>query len=87
MHRLRALKREGRADSAPSTLSASLIVPQLREHVGSAQGMIGKGLQQCLIARDILKEGLHDLQSMPSRCWGGSGMDSPAQQGEVTQRG
>ena len=41
LHRMRAVKFEGRADSAPATLSASLITPQPREHVGSTRDRIG----------------------------------------------
>ena len=80
LHRLRAVKREGRADSAPATLSASLITPQMRERTGSTQGEIGENSRErSAEVREpamLLRAGSQNLQSTPPDVVG-AGADHP----------
>ena len=87
MRRLKAVKREGRADSAPATLSASLVMPQLREQASSAQGSDRDNSHQCSIKGEIPEEGLQDpLLTLPRTM--GAAADRPAaQQGESPTTG
>ena len=87
MHRLRAVKREGRADSAPATLSASLIMPQEQDQTGSAQGRIGDNSCLCLITNEFLEKRLEDLQPTSPRTMGAAADRPAAQQGESPMTG
>ena len=87
LHRLKAVKREGRADSAPATLSASLITAQARERVGSACNVIGENSCESPSANTLRCGRIAEPVTTPSPDHGGRCGSSGGAVGRVAHDG